>query len=511
MDKEIIGKILTENLWEFHQRVLQADNPDNKMGQIHQKLCRIMDDMQRHKRVMILLPRGHLKSSLVTVGWSIQQICKNPNVRILIGSETNAKAKDFLKQIRDTFEKNPRVRWLYGNHVRTQSRWTDDEITSALRTSTAVKEPTVFTTGTDQTRTGAHCDIAILDDPVSHTNINTKEAREKTLKWYREIANNILDPGGLLVVIGTRWHFADIYQYIYDELSDVFNIFHHQALTDDAYEVLRRDIPLLDKEKFITPDKILFSEKFTVQQLWEIYSGNSNEFFNNQYMNRIVDTENADFKEIDIQFYDPADRLPFLNTYMAIDPAISETGDYTAIICVGIDEKMNWYVLEYDNDRMKPDEIIRRTFEMYTRHSHTRKIGIETAAYQKSLVYGFKDEMKKRQKMLPLIELSRGGRNSMTKEQRILSLQPIVRQKRLYIQKGMIELREQLRTFPRSRYDDVLDALASLTDIIVGFKKQKGYTYTNETREEREDREAEIAHRRRVRNFFPSRRSITGY
>lgn len=500
-DKELIGKVLTENLWEFHKRVLQADNPNDKMGKLQRELCETMDKMDNHKRTMILTPRGHLKSATVTVGWSVQQVCKDPNTRILIGSETNAKAKDFLRQIRDIFERNERLRYLYGDHVRKTSRWTDDEITSALRTSTSIKEPTVFTTGTDQTRTGSHCDIAILDDPVSHTNINTKEAREKTLKWYREIANNILDPGGSLVVIGTRWHFADIYQYILDELSDVFQIFHHQALTDNGYDLLRKDLPLEKKEELITKDKILFPEKFTVKQLWEIYSGNSSEFFNNQYMNRIVDSETADFREQDIQFYDPADRHPYLNKYIGLDPAISEEGDFTAIMCVGIDEDGKWYVLEYENIHAKPEEIINRTFEMYSRHKDVRKIGIETAGYQKALVYSFKDEQRKRKISLPIVEVTRGGRNSLTKEQRILSMQPIVAQKRLHVQKGMIELREQLRNFPKSRHDDLLDALANVNEIAVGFKKFKEYNKGNETREEHDDRLAAVEEGRGHRSF----------
>ena len=487
-DKELIASVLTDNLWEFHKRVLQADNPNDRMGVLQKGLCETMDNVDKHKRTMILTPRGHLKSATVTVGWSVQQVCKDPNTRILIGSETNAKAKDFLKQIRDIFEQNERVRYLYGDHVRKASRWTDDEITSNLRTSTSVKEPTVFTTGTDQTRTGSHCDIAILDDPVSHTNINTKEAREKTLRWYREIANNILDPGGTLVVIGTRWHFADIYQYILDELADVFQIFHHQALTDEGYDILRKDIDLEEKEKLITPDMLLFPEKFTVKNLWEIYSGNNNEFFNNQYMNRIVDSESADFRETDIQFYDPSDKRPYLNKYIGIDPAISENGDFTAIVCVGVDEEGKWYVLEYENVHAKPNEIIDLAFKMYERHPDIRKVGIETVQYQKALVYGFKDEQRKRQIHLPIVECTRGGRNSLTKEQRILSLQPIVSQKRMHLQKGMIELREQLRTFPRCKYDDLLDSLAIVNEIIVGFKRLKGYTKDEETREERDDR-----------------------
>lgn len=447
-----------------------------------------MDETKSGSKKLILMPRGHLKSSTVTVGWSIQQICKNPNVRILIGSETNANAKAFLKQIRDTFEKNERLRYLYGDHVRKTSRWTDDEITSNLRTSASIKEPTVFTTGTDQSRTGSHADIVILDDPVSKENINTKEAREKSMLWFREIANNILDPGGILVVIGTRWHFDDLYQYIIDELATVFEIFLWQALTDEGYDILRKDIPLEEKEKKITRDMLLFPEKFDVKTLYNLYFGNQNEFFNNQFMNRIVDTENSDFKMTDIQFYDPTARLPHLNKYILVDPAISEekSADFTAITCVGIDENANWYVLDYDNFRGKPNEVIDRTFRMYQRHSEARRIGIESVQFQKALIYGFRDEERKRGIKLPLHEVKHGPDRS--KEQRILSLQPVVSQKRMYLQAGMVELIEQFRTFPKSRFDDILDTVAMVNDIAVGFRRAKEYNSKHETREERDDR-----------------------
>jgi len=485
-DKELIARVLTENLWEFHQRILQYDNPLNKMGAIHNKLCRLMDESTEGSKKLILMPRGHLKSSTVTVGWSIQQICKNPNVRILIGSETNANAKAFLKQIRDTFEKNERLRSLYGDHVRKTSRWTDDEITSNLRTSNSIKEPTVFTTGTDQSRTGSHADIVILDDPVSKENINSKEARQKSLLWFREIANNILDPGGILVVIGTRWHYDDLYQYIIDELSTVFEIFLWQALNDEGFDILRRDTTLDEKQKLITKDMMLFPEKFTVKTLFELYSGNQHEFFNNQYMNRIVDSENSDFKETDLQFYDHKSKLPYMNKYITVDPAISEekSADFTAITCIGVDDKNNWYVLDYDNFRGKPNEVIDRTFRMYERHPSVRRIGIESVQFQKALIYGFRDEERRRRIKLPLHEVKHGPDRS--KEQRILSLQPIVSQKRMYLQAGMSELIDQFKTFPKSRFDDIIDTVAMLNDIVGGFKRKKEYTVKDLDDEKRE-------------------------
>lgn len=493
LNENTYKNLLLNSLWLFHKQILQKDNPLDKMGFVHQELCHIVDEWTLLKK-LILMPRGHLKSSVVTVGYSVQQICKNPNIRILIGSETNAKAKDFLKQIRDTFERNERLRHFFGNHVRKESRWTDDEITSGLRTSTAIKEPTVFTTGTDQTRTGAHCDLAIIDDPTSHTNLSD-EGRRKTLNWYREIANNILDPGGKLIIIGTRWHFADLYQHIIDEQKEFYDIVLKQAISDEGYDILRRNIPLEEKKQLISNDMILFPEKFTIERLYEIYSGSTGEggveFFNNQYMNRIISSEDADFREQFLQFYKPGDKLPDMNVYAIIDPAIAETSqaDYTAIPIVGVTADNNWYVLDYEMFRGKPQEIIDKTFKLYARYPKLRRIGVETVAYQKSLLYSFKDEMRTRGIQLPLVEVSRSTK--VTKELRIRGiLQPIIQQRKLHIQTGMIELREQLRTFPRCKHDDLIDALSSVAEIQGGFKHSKTYKMEHETREQKDDREA---------------------
>lgn len=494
LDTETYKKLLLNSLWLFHKQILQKDNPTDLMGECQRKLCHLVDEWEKLKK-LILIPRGHLKSSTITVGYAVQQMCKNPNIRILIGSETNAKAKDFLKQIRDTFEKNERLRHFFGNHVRKESRWTDDEITSALRTTASVKEPTVFTTGTDQTRTGAHCDIAIIDDPVSHTNL-TEDGRRKTLNWYREIANNILDPGGKLIIIGTRWHFADIFQHIIDEQREFYNVVIEQAISDEGYDILRQAIPLEEKKQLIKREMITFPEKFSVEKLWEIYSGSTGEggveFFNNQYMNRIVSSEDADFKETDLQFYEAATlKKDELNVYIMIDPAISEkqSADFSVIMAVGVDKSNNWYVLDYDNFRGKPQELIDRTFRMYNRYPHARKIGVETVSYQKSLVYSFRDEMRTKGIQLPLVEVPRS--TAITKELRIRGvLNPLIKQKRLYLQAGMLELREQLRTFPRSKHDDLIDALASLADIQGAFRLGKGLKIKDETREQKDDRMA---------------------
>ena len=93
-----------------------------------------------------------------------------------------------------------------------------------------------------------------------------------------------------------------------------------------------------------------------------------------------------------------------------------------------------------------------------------RKIGIETVAYQRSLLYFIQEEMRRRQTYLPLQELKATG----AKEVRIRGLLPLYRT-------GVIfhintpkarELEEELLLFPQSPHDDISDSMAYQLQLI---------------------------------------------
>jgi hypothetical protein len=71
--------------------------------------------------------------------------------------------------------------------------------------------------------------------------------------------------------------------------------------------------------------------------------------------------------------------------------------------------------------------------------------------------------MKRRAKVVPVIGINRGP--DKTKEQRILSLVPRYYHGRIYHQRGLVDLEDEYSKFPRGRYDDILDALASIEEI----------------------------------------------
>ena len=64
---------------------------------LHGSLARELE--QPESRKLFLMPRGHLKSSIITVGWGLQQVLRNPNIRLLITNAVWDKSRAFLNQI----------------------------------------------------------------------------------------------------------------------------------------------------------------------------------------------------------------------------------------------------------------------------------------------------------------------------------------------------------------------------------------------------------------------------
>ncbi len=157
------------------------------------------------------MPRGHLKSSIITVGWGLQQVLKDPNIRLLITNAVWDKARAFLNQISGYLTDKSALPQIFGPFQTPNMRWTRDELEIAQKTSRTIKEPTISTAGLEKSLTGYHYDLIIHDDLVDKENVTTREQIEKVKGFYRN-SLPLLDPGGRIVVIGTRWVIGDLYE-----------------------------------------------------------------------------------------------------------------------------------------------------------------------------------------------------------------------------------------------------------------------------------------------------------
>lgn len=450
-----------EDLYWFNKFILGVEQGKQPLGLFHKKLCHFVTD-DIHKKKLILIPRGHLKSTLITIGYPVQRIVKDPNVRVLILNATWQMAVDFLTEIKRHLTQNEYLLELFGNVAVNPPEWAADRIT-LNRTDMNIKGPTVWATGIESNLTGSHPDLIIMDDLMNRDNINTRDQIEKIILRYKD-ALDLLEPGGQLIVIGTRWIEGDLYSWLMDRELGIYKSY--DVMIERAYTG-----DLISGTEF----QALWPEKFTRQELMTRQREKGWYEFSAQYLNDPVPVEDADFKREWFQYFDREEmRGKEMRTIATVDPAISleKDADFTGIAVTGIDQFANLFIKDIVRKRMKPNEIINAIFyldEMW----HPQLWVIETIAYQKALAYALRDEMQRRRRFLPIQEINQHERS---KDQRIRGMQPVYMNKKVFHPKNhalVPYLEEELLHFPRGRHDDMIDALSMAFDFLTPPRPRK--------------------------------------
>lgn len=391
------------------------------------------------KKSLYLLPRGTFKSTVITIGYSLWRLARDPDLRILIDSETQSNSKNFLSEIKEQMVRNEVLRGAFPPmDSKDEALWTKTEITVKTR-KRARKEPSIQATGVDITKTGMHYDLIIADDLVSNMNIGTIEMRDKVIAHYKLLLA-LLEPDGELIVVGTRWHDDDVYGWILEHDLEGWEVMIEKAIRDDG--------------------SLLFPERLTKEFLDNQKKAMGTYLWSCQYQNSPIDEDSQVFRKAWIQYYLPGDvDYTKLNRYMAIDPAISDSkdSDYSAIVVVGVDKNNNLYVLDYLRERLTPNDLIEAIFRM-RKHWTPIKTGIEVFAFQKALQYEIRDRMRKKGEFFVLEAFTTDTRTGKTT--RIKGLQPRFENKTVYLKRDMDEMEDELLRFPLSNRDDLIDALS---------------------------------------------------
>ena len=221
-------------------------------------------DFQRNsRRSLLLAPRGHGKSSVAGILFAIWQVVSDPNVRILIVSNTHEQAKVFLREIRTHMEQNPVFRAIFGD-LRA-GKWSDTEL--LVRRERIAKEATVTAAGANGLVVGRHFDVIIADDIVDEENSWCERQRSKLQTWFYKTLFPCLEPEGELHVIGTRYHGGDLYGEIIRKSE--------RATPDDQCSMLNEETTseasispwAIRQDRAVDGDAALWPQKFSTERL----------------------------------------------------------------------------------------------------------------------------------------------------------------------------------------------------------------------------------------------------
>lgn len=163
-------------------------------------------------RKLILVPRNHLKSTVVTIVWTLQQILINPNIRICVNNALYKTARDFVQTTQSFLDTGSKLSHIFGEFRSPRLAWNRDEFTVSQRTL-ARAQPTLMAASIDSVLNGKHFDIIINDDLVEPNNVRTKDQIQKVIDFHKDCFNQI-DKGGVIIDIGTRWAAQDLYGHI---------------------------------------------------------------------------------------------------------------------------------------------------------------------------------------------------------------------------------------------------------------------------------------------------------
>ena len=388
-------------------------------------------NIQRYnRRSLILAPRGHGKTTVCTIVYALWRILADPDVRILVVSNTAAQSYGFTREIQQHLLGDT-LRNLLGDPR--GDKWTEMEFVVAGRKRIA-KEATVTALGVLGPMVGKHFDVIILDDVVNEDNVTTPLQRDKVDNWFRKVLLPCLEPDGSLHLIGTRYHHDDLYGRI---------IAREQALRANK----RREY-YVHISRALDGDSPLWPEAFDCDALEALRREMGSALFGLQFQNDASLARGALIRPEWVRYHDgaaPDDGY----TVAAFDLAISqkETADYFAWALVrrcGAD----YYVLDAGHKRITFDAQARFIRQMWERR-HPERLRVEVVAYQEALAQHLAA------RGLP-IERVKPHKDKVRRLQRV---QPLFENGQVYIPHGLNDLEDELFSFPYGAHDDIVDAL----------------------------------------------------
>ncbi len=384
-------------------------------------------------------------STFFTVGWSLQNIAKSRDIRILIANATLSNSQRFLGEIQRHIRENEEFKTLYGDLYDPKLKWNENEFVVAGR-KLGKPEATVTAAGVGGNLVSQHYDIIIADDLVNNENSSTRYMADKTIDWWKR-SLSLLEPEGEMIIIGTRWSYYELYAHIIEKFSDVDKYIRGAYNPDGSF---------------------YFPERFDDAKLKELRKLHGSWIFSSFYLNDPIDEKSAIIKKSHLRYYGKKEevRLPAnVATFACCDPAVSQevTADYSSITVVSIDLDLNWYVREIRRGRWTVGELIENLFAVYKDWSPL-SMSIEVVGQAQMLLDPVHNEEVNRNVFLPLVEIK--ARNQLRKEQRIRAiLQPRFERGKIYIKRGMEDLEEELLRFPKAKHDDIIDSLTDIAEI----------------------------------------------
>lgn len=401
----------------------------------YQKIIKLLDrtDIQ-HKHIRA--PRNSYKSTMAQ-GFCVRQILLNPDVRILYGMKTDAKAAEKGEAIRDALEL-PGVTQLFGPQEQ-EGKWEKTNFTVRGRRQANLQEPTFSMFSLESLPTGGHYDYIVVDDLIDQENCKTDEAIENSKKIAR-LLQPLMSVAGQLIFIGTIYADQDMYYWL--EQNPLFYPPWGETLILDAgVKIINDPQKGLDLE---VEDTGLTFPHLNLEYLRKKFfgmigsDGKSYFEFSCQYLNRVPVGTSSPFLRSHFQPLRWATDMKMLSGFLLTDTATSleDEGCYSVQIYAGLDDRDNAYILDCRVGHWRPPQFVENFFELLEKWqdkvNHVGEVWEEIALVE-VFDYAIRADSRARKTKLNSIKIPRSGKSVDSKRRRILKLEHIFKNRQVYV------------------------------------------------------------------------------
>lgn len=405
---------------------------------------------ESQKLTAITAFRGSAKSTIISLSFPLWAILGKLQVKfVLILGQTQAQARQHLKNLKDEIERNTLLRNDLGPFEEREDEWNSSSIVLPLlgaRITAASTETSVR-----GIRHGPHRPQLIICDDVEDLNsVKTKESRDKTYQWLTGEVIPAGTPKTRTFIIGNLLHEDAILKrfergILAGEIGGIYR----------EYPLIGRDNVCLWPGKYPTPESIR-EERMRIgsEAAWQ-----------REFMLRIISDQERVIHPEWLRRYDhiPAHTSPnFLYTATGMDLAISksDTADFTAMVSARIFREKNQviaYILPNAvNAHLTAMETVERSklLSSSLQNGHSHYFYVEDVGYQSAMVELLDDAGLEAEGMKTKGQDKRG---------RLALVANMVQSGKVFFpKKGAEDLIAQLVGFGTERYDDLADAFAIL-------------------------------------------------
>ncbi|MEM1672675.1 MAG: hypothetical protein QXT86_11555 [Archaeoglobaceae archaeon] len=342
-----------------------------KLGQIHKEWFKLAKKgLETKQPVVIFAPRGHAKTTILSVCWPIFLLGHNPNLRIKLVSHGDKKSADILRQIKEAIETNERLHQVFPN-LQPGATWSANKI--IVKRDIWSKDVTIEALGVLSGATGGRADYIIFDDIVEFNNTLKYPSLIKTVRdaFYSNWLN-LLEPNSYgWLLVGTIWTKSDLH-----------------------YELLQKPLPL-KKVYRIDPETLepIWPEYWTKEKILERYNTMPKQAFYRAFCNIPLSLEETLFKREDIEkniiYNDPRSYIEKCKVIVAgLDLALStkkESSNTALVVCGLVRENNKIVVLHSEYGKFSAPEVV-NLLQKAVENWKVDLVLVESNQYQGSLV-----------------------------------------------------------------------------------------------------------------------------